>query len=76
MSAADVASNVRGGSQEVAARKAAVPTKRSGSAVHVIAGREGHVGGGGAGPPRHQVIGALAEVEAGESRQELISGES
>ena len=64
MAAAEVAGDVHGGMQGVAAVKAVVFAERGGGAIHAIAGRVGHAGGGGAGPPRHEVTGALAEEEA------------
>ena len=73
--AADVAGDVYGGAQEVATAKAMVLATCGGGAIHVIAGRVGHAGGGGEGPPRYQVIGAHVEEEACGSRQELVSGE-
>ena len=76
MSTARVACEVCSGAQQVAASKAAVLAKGGGGAIHVVAGREGHAEGGGAGLLGGQVIGALTEVEAGGGRQELISSES
>ena len=72
--AADFAGDAHGGALEGAAVKAVVLSERGGGAIYAIAGRVKHSDGEGAGPPRHQVIGALAKGETRGSWLELVSG--
>ena len=75
VSAADVAGDVHGGALEAGTVEAVALAKRGGAAIHIIAGSAGQAGGGGAGPPRLQMVNEHMEAQSCGRWQVYIPGE-